>query len=202
MACVYFDRFHDCIIKAFVPPMSGFPALAQDKTVDDVPAVAPESAKEALKKFVETYRTTLSKLNIKAAPDDPTCTKAFDGSREGEILGVRFDTVSITWSLPHDKLHTLVTGLPKLAAGTSNHNSRELQSVLGKLNNISQLCPALKTFTSEATFMMREHIHALMDEDKIITDSKRDEHIFTSSPEVSQLPLYVLSLYTQTPAAT
>ena len=48
--------------------MSGFPALAQDKTVDDVPAVAPESAKEALKKFVETYRTTLSKLDIKAAP--------------------------------------------------------------------------------------------------------------------------------------
>jgi len=149
MACAYLDRIHDCIIKAFVLPMSGFPALAQDETVDDAPAVAPESAKEALEKFVGTYRTTLSKLNIKAAPDDPTCTKAFDGSREGEILGVRFDTVSITWSLPHDKLHTLATGLLKLAAGTSNHSSRELQSVLGKLNNTSQLYPALKTFTSE-----------------------------------------------------
>ena len=57
--------------------------------------------------------------------------------------------MSITWSLPHDKLHTLATGLLKLAAGTSNHSSRELQSVLGKLNNTSQLHPALKTFTSE-----------------------------------------------------
>ena len=28
MACAYLDRIHDCIIKAFVPPMSGFPALA------------------------------------------------------------------------------------------------------------------------------------------------------------------------------
>jgi len=68
MACAYLDRIHDCIIKAFVLPMSGFPALAQDETVDDAPAVAPESAKEALEKFVETYRTTLSMLNIKAAP--------------------------------------------------------------------------------------------------------------------------------------
>ena len=85
---------------------------------------------------METYRTTLSKLNIRPAPDDPTCTKAFDGSREGEVLGVRFNTVSFTWSLPHEKLHTMVTGLLELAAGSSNHSLRELQSVLGKLNNI------------------------------------------------------------------
>ena len=36
---------------------------------------------------------------------------------------------------------------------------------MGKLNNISQLLPALKTFTSEATFMMKEHISSLIKED-------------------------------------
>ena len=56
MACQYFDRFHDCILRAFVLPMSSFPPVAHGKTVDDIPAVAPESAKEALKQFVESYR--------------------------------------------------------------------------------------------------------------------------------------------------
>ena len=99
MACQYFDRFHDCILRAFVLPMSSFPPVAQGRTVDDIPAVAPKEAEQA--RFVQSYRTTLSTLNIRAAPDDPDCTKAFDCSTEGEVLGTRFNTVSFTWSLPH-----------------------------------------------------------------------------------------------------
>jgi hypothetical protein len=98
---------------------------------------------------VKSYRAALDMLNIKAAPDDPDRTKAFDCTTEGKVLGIRFNTVSFTWSLPQAKL---IMGLHDLAAGTSNHSLRELQSILGKLNNVSQLCPALKTLISEATF--------------------------------------------------
>ena len=96
MACQYFDRFHDCILRAFVLPMSSFPPVAHGKTVDDIPAVAPESAKEALIRFVSSYRAALDMLNIKVAPNDPNRTKAFDCATEGKVLGTRFDTVSFT----------------------------------------------------------------------------------------------------------
>jgi hypothetical protein len=137
MACQFFDRFHECILRAFVLPMSSFPPVAAGKTVDDIPAVSPESTKEALMQFVSAYRSTLDTLNIKAAPNDPTMTKAFDCATKGEVLGTRFDMVSFTWSLPQSKLHDLVTSLHNLAAGTSSHSLRELQSILGKLNNFS-----------------------------------------------------------------
>ena len=90
IACQYFDRFHDCILRAFVLPNSFSPPVAMGKTVDDIPAVAPENAREALSKFVKEYRSTLNTLNIKAAQDDPTRTKAFDCATEGEVLGSPF----------------------------------------------------------------------------------------------------------------
>ena len=119
--------------------------------------------------------------------DDPDRTKAFDCATEGEVLGTRFNTVSFTWSLPQAKLDNLVMGL---------HNP--LESILGKLNNIAQLCPPLKTFTSEATFMMREHIHSLMKEDGSITQELRDSHIFRPSPEVSQDLMMVAAVMADT----
>ena len=62
-------------------------------------------------------------------------------------------------SLPHGKLVALVTDLRKLANGDKvQHSLRELERILGKLNHVSQLCPPLRTFTSEATFLMGEHI--------------------------------------------
>ena len=198
MACQYFDRFHDCILRAFVLPASFFPPIAMGKTVDDIPAVAPENAKEALTRFVREYRSTLATLNIKAAPDDPTHTKAFDCSTEGEVLGIRFDTVSFTWSLPKEKLCSLIADLHKLAARKSTHSLRELEAILGKLNNVSMLCPALKTFTSEATFMMKTHIDTLMLGNTEISDSARDSHIFHPSAEVAEDLLMVAGLLTDT----
>ena len=188
LACSFFDRFHLAILKAFVFPMSSFPTIAQGKTVDNIPSVMPQVAKPALVKFVTSYRTVLSHLNIKAANDD--CMT------EGEVLGVRFNTISFTWSLPKEKLHNLVTSLREIAG--DRYSLRELESIFGKLNNIAQLCPALKTFTSEATFTMREHINQISDEHCNIKDFIRDTHIFHPSPGVSQDLLMVAAVMADT----
>ena len=197
-ACSFFDKFHFAILRAFVLPMSSFPTIAQGMTVDDIPSVVPQAAQPALAKFVSTYRKVLSQLNIKAANDDPSRTKAFDCSTEGEVLGVRFNTVSFTWSLPKDKLHSLVTSLREIAEDGTRYSLRELESILGKLNNIAQLCPALKTFTSEATFSMREHIKLISNEQGNIQDSSRDSNIFRHSPGVSQDLLMVAAIMADT----
>ena len=120
---------------------------------------------------MEQYRNALQVLNLRAADDDPSCTKAFDCSQEGEVLGICFNTIDFMWSLPHGKLVTLVTDLRKIANGDKvQYSLRELERILRKLNHISQLCPPLKTFTSEATFLMVEHIRKLSDAQVVCQD--------------------------------
>ena len=159
--------------------------MAQGRTVDDIPLVVPFGAKAPLSSFVEQYRDTLQVLNIKAADNDPSCTKAFDCSQEGEVLGIRFNTVNFTWSLPHDKLTSLVTDLRKIASGENvQYSLRELERILGKLNHVSQLCPPLKTFTSEATFLMGDHVQKLSDAQDNVSDKDRDKHVFLVPQDV------------------
>ena len=117
LACQYFDKFHYAILHAFVYPASQFPPVAQGRTLDDIPSVVPPNAKDSLITFVKEYRNSLEVLNIKAADNDPSCTKAFDCSQKGEVLGIWFDTNDFTWSLPHGKLASLVTDLRRMASG-------------------------------------------------------------------------------------
>lgn len=184
-ACQFFDKLHYAILQAFVHPYTLLPQLARGRTVDDIPSVVPLQAKETLLHFVKTYRSALDSLNIQAAPDDPSHTKAFDCTSEGEVLGIRFNTETFTWALPHDKLHSLVIAVREIAADRSSHSLRELQSVIGKLIHISQLAPPLKTFTSEAIFLMRSHIEELSGEHGDIGDKDRDRKIFHPTEEVS-----------------
>ena len=67
-----------------------------------------------------------------------------------------------------DKLNT---DLRKLANEDKvKHSLRQFERILGKLNHLSQLCPPLRTFTSEATFLMGEHIPKLSDAQGNISD--------------------------------
>ena len=88
LVCQYFDKLHYAILHAFVYPVSHFPPVAQGRTVDDIPSVVPFDAKASLISFVRQYRDTLQALNIKAADNDSSCTKAFGCSQEGEVLGI------------------------------------------------------------------------------------------------------------------
>ena len=184
LACKFFDRFHFLILQAFVNPASSFPSIAQGRTVDDIPSCVPAAARSSLETFVKSYRQCLDSLNIRAADDDPTCTKAFDCSTSGEILGIRFDTESFTWSLPQEKLYNLVKGLRAIAAENSHHSLRELESIHGKLCYVSQLCPPLRTLTGDITFLLGDHIRSLSNPEGRVSNKQRDITAFVLPPEV------------------
>ena len=74
MACKFFDRFHFLILQAFVNPASTFPALAQGRTVDDIPSCVPAAARSSLETFVKSYRQCLDSL-IKLLNRDFTSTR-------------------------------------------------------------------------------------------------------------------------------
>ena len=198
MACKFFDRFHFLILQAFVNPASTFPALAQGRTVDDIPSCVPAAARSSLETFVKSYRQCLDSLNIRAADDDPTCTKAFDCSTSGEILGIRFDTESLTWSLPQEKLYNLVKGLRAITAENSNHSLRELESIHGKLSYVSQLCPPLRSLTCDVTSLLGDHIRSLSDSKGRISVTQRDNTVLVLPPEVRTDVLMLAALMAAT----
>ena len=95
-ACMWFDRFHHCIIHCFIRPKVPIPMSWVGRTVDDIPTVCPSSASQLATEFVAEYRRTLQELNIRAAPEDPKKQKAFDGSKEGVMLGIQFNSNNMT----------------------------------------------------------------------------------------------------------
>ena len=198
LACQYFDKLHYAILHGFVYPKSSFPPVAQGKTVDDIPSVVPSNAKHALDAFVEAYRSSLTLLNIQAAENDPSCTKAFDCAQEGEVLGIRFNACTFTWSLPKDKLYHMVMELRRVGDPHTKHSLRELESVVGKALYLTQICPPLNTFLGEALFMQAEHIHELSDEGGVISDSDRDAKVFKTHPDASHDMLMLAALLADT----
>ena len=76
-ACMYFDRFHACVILFFVLPSIPFPRAWIGRTVDDITTVSPASAAHMTTRFVQGYRSSLAVLNIGAAPEDPCQVHGF-----------------------------------------------------------------------------------------------------------------------------
>ena len=195
LACLYFDRFHFCILKAFVYPMAPIHVGAQGRTVDDNPVAVPAGAGQHLANFVNTYRDSLSRLGIEAADNDPTCTKAFDCSTNGEVLGIRYDTISFTWRVPHEKLHLLVKQTRSVAI-LEKHSLRELEVVVGKLRFVVQLCPPLLRFLSSSVYALKQYIKLLspsgVSED--ISGKVRDQQQFCSTEEMRKDLLMIAAI--------
>ena len=152
-ACMWFDRLHFCIVMFFVIPRTLIPSKAVGQTVDDITAVVPSTAAAALSTFVQTYREQLSSLNIKAAPSDPACIKAFDHSREGEILGVVFSTGKMTWALGLRKTKRLADNLWSVveATETSLHN---IEKLAGRVGDFAQQAPQLSLLTGSLNMFL------------------------------------------------
>ena len=104
--------------------------------------------------FTKTYKEQLMRLGIKYAPEDDKRMKAFDASTSGLILGIWFNTKSMTWNLPEKKNVLLQRDLCKIL-NESKMSLNQIEVVYGKLNHISQMAPPLKLFVGEILQMMR-----------------------------------------------
>ena len=59
-------------------------------------------------RFVQVWKEELSKLGIDFAKPDPLKIKSFEGETSGEVLGVIFDSLEMSWQLPERKLVSLI----------------------------------------------------------------------------------------------
>ena len=147
-ACMWYDRFHFCILSYFVLPKTTIPGTAVGETVDDITAVAPDKAESALAKFVNIYRQELASLNIEAAASDPECTKAFDGSRKGEILGVIFNTKDMSWNMGLRKTKKLADRLWSMSSSKAAISLHEAEVLVGEVEHFTQLATPITLLVS------------------------------------------------------
>ena len=187
-----FDRLHHCILVNFVLYKSPLPRTWIGKTVDDVSTVCPPRAVNQAKKFVKAYRDTLDTLGIGAAPEDPARLKAFDSNTFGEILGVWFNTVTMTWQLSPRKLNSLVNLLVTASKPSSCLSLHDVEVLHGKLVHIAQLAPPLSLFMAEILVFLR----ALLEGHVMKGYKSRSTPVFPVPPNLDLLTVTAIIFHT------
>lgn len=140
---------------------SGIPRRWTLRTLDDITSVFPAQTGLSLQ-FSQAYHDICKQVNIPLAQPCPDNDKSFTCQTNGKVLGFWFNTNNLSWSLPQDKLIPLVRILLQ-TRDRATCDLPHLQMVMGKLNNVSQLCPFLKAFRKPllrllASFENREEV--------------------------------------------
>jgi hypothetical protein len=114
------------------------------RQLDDVPYVSKANSNDG-SVFESVYRKNCEAIGIALAKDCPSFDKAFSNSTYGKVLGVIFDTTSLSWRLSNEKIQKY-----KNIIATLHSKKRvslfDLQNLLGCLNHIAQMCPFLLSF--------------------------------------------------------
>jgi hypothetical protein len=119
------------------------------RQVDDVPSVAPADT-FICENFSAVYRMICKKLNVKLAENCPLNDKAFEVQVRGKVLGVMFDSTDLSWRLSDKKIAKARNSIVSVLSANST-TLKDCQRLLGRLNDISQLCPFLKCFKLPVT---------------------------------------------------
>jgi hypothetical protein len=114
------------------------------RQLDDTPIVAAAGSGWC-EEFYQAYKSICKKINIELAPDCPNKDKSYGPTTRGKVLGIWFDSSTMCWKLPSDKREKTIDAI-KEAKVSQEFNTLQLQSLLGRLNFISTMCPFLTTF--------------------------------------------------------
>ena len=121
---------------------AGIPRRWVLRTLDDSPVVAPAGTGWT-PAFTRAYIDVCKQLDIPLAEPCPKREKAFMNETSGRVLGIWFDTMNQSWSYPKDKMIPLVRDILG-ALKDGQIDLAGMQTIMGSLNDLSQLCPFLK----------------------------------------------------------
>ena len=114
------------------------------RTLDDVACVVPADSPWG-DEMSSSYKALCNKVNIKLAEDCPRHEKAFTGVTKGTVLGIQFDTASLSWRISSDKAADILSDIHSVILG--NHvDLKQMEKLTGRLNNFGQMCPFLQAF--------------------------------------------------------
>ena len=121
---------------------SGTPRKNVYRVIDDTPCVASGETR-ITKNFSAEMKRLCSFVNIPLAKNCEEKEKAFVCETEGTILGIRFDSKRMQWSMPQKKADRLIT-LCIEAKVAMHMDLKQVQKLMGSINDMAQLCPIMK----------------------------------------------------------
>jgi hypothetical protein len=138
-----FDRLNNTIV-CIAATAASLPSHWIHRTLDDVPVVTPTWSKTG-PAFEQEYTNICHHIGAALAPPCPRFEKAFNDTTFGTVLGIRFDTVSLTWSISDEKRVRILDRIRGPLTGQPM-GLQDLQKLIGSLNDLGQMCPFLRGF--------------------------------------------------------
>jgi hypothetical protein len=114
------------------------------RQLDDVCCVCPAGSTWCAD-FTNRYVKNCKELNISLAENCPKFEKAFSCSTYGKILGVFFETSTLSWKLPKEKVEKTLVAI-KNALESEKIDLLSMQKLMGRLNDVGLMCPFLNGF--------------------------------------------------------
>ncbi len=138
-----YDRLNNTLVSV-AAASAGLSKRLIHRTLDDVPVVTPAFS-EAGPVFADVYSGICAQIGASLAPQCPNLEKAFCDSTQGTVLGIRFDTDSLTWNISKEKRCKI---LDRIRGPVMGHHIglNDLQKLIGSLNDVGQMCPFLRGF--------------------------------------------------------
>jgi hypothetical protein len=158
------------VILAIVLAVSLFPADQAIQHLDDVAAASPKDC-DSIYEFDESYTKVAEYLGISLAPrDDPE--KAFAPSTSGVVLGIKYDTIKWTWSIPREKMIRILDLIYDIL-DREQVEGKLIESLAGKIIHIKCLIPEARFHISEIMKCVKEVRHGA--ETVVVNDGLKNQ---------------------------
>jgi hypothetical protein len=114
------------------------------RQLDDVPLVTPHNTMWG-EMFEQQYRSLCEEIGMVLAPNCKNFEKAFSNSTFGKVLGIFFETKTLSWKLPFEKSQKIINLIHEVE-NKEKISLLDLQILMGNLNHVGQMLPFLSNF--------------------------------------------------------
>ena len=123
---------------------SQIPKKLVHRQLDDVPVVGPKFSGWC-EEFSSNYEIICAEINLPLAPECPKKEKAFKNETVGKVLGIEFDTNTLSWRLPEQKIEKILRVINEINS-KDEVGLHEMQVLMGNSNTVSMMSPFLNVF--------------------------------------------------------
>ncbi len=155
--------------------LSNSPKRIVHRQLDDVPAVAPKGS-SLVEDFAKKYEEVYKKTGVPLAPFCPNRDKAFPPGESGTLLGIKFNSENMTWSIAKDKGASIREEIGKFATAKAC-TLKSVQKLHGKISDLAQMLEFGKGFRFNLIAMLGK-FQGDKERKKLITKGLRSDLVF------------------------
>jgi len=121
---------------------SGMPRDKVFRVLDDTPCISRKSS-DKTELFSKEMRRFCKEISLPLADNCAKNDKAFENQTCGVVLGIRFDSMKMEWSMPEEKADKVITRCME-AKKMMHLDLLQSQKVMGSVNDMAQVCPIMR----------------------------------------------------------